>query len=127
MNCKVEIDIATLRQKIERDKKAATMAVGEQIIADCDQYVPCRDGDLKASGITNGPQVQSDGSVNLIWDKVYAAYQWYGCWPDGSHVIQNHDIKDGSSKATIMWVDEAKKQYGKDWEKVGKNAVKKNY
>jgi hypothetical protein len=48
---------------------------------------------------------------------VYAAYQYYGCWPDGTHVVQNHDTSK-NARATTMWAEAAKNEYGQSWEKV---------
>ena len=120
----IKIDRNALGRRIEEEKKAAAKKVAEQILGDCDQYVPRRSGELKDSAITRGPVEQPDGNYNLEWDTPYAAYQYYGCWPDGSHVIQNHDTTDGSSLATTQWVEAAKRVHGKDWLKAAKQAIK---
>ena len=120
----VVIDRAALKRRIDAEVKLAQKKVAEQILGDCDQFVPRRGGELKDSGITNGPVEQPDGSIALVWDTPYAAYQYYGCWPDGSHVIKNHDTTDGSSLASIQWVEAAKRVYGKDWLIAAKNAIK---
>ena len=42
-------------------------------------------------------------------------------WPDGTHEIKKHT----TAGTTILWGEEARKKYGKDWLTVAKNAFKK--
>lgn len=126
MQVKVQINVNALRQRIAEEKKIAAKKVAEQILGDCDQYVPRRSGELKDSAITRGPVEQPDGNYTLEWDTPYAAYQYYGCWPDGTHVIKNHDTKDGSSLATTQWVEAAKREHNKDWLQAAKQAIRES-
>lgn len=97
--------------KSGKDRAAAALA--EQILADTLDYVPVDQGTLTGSGRA----AVTDYGVELTWNTVYAAYQWYGCWPDGSHKIRNYS-HDLHQKATGKWVDAAKRTYGKDWQKI---------
>lgn len=114
----VELDEAHLAARFERGKAAAGPAVCEQILSDCNQYSVPDDGEhtLKDSGRVE--QMGDDFAVT--WNTVYAAYQYYGCWPDGSHRITKHTTPG----TDILWCEKAKARYGKDWETVARNAFK---
>ena len=74
------------RAKIRRAVGALKFAVAEQILSDSTQYIPKQAGDLRDSG-----RIEVHGAdVAVIWDTPYAAYQYYGCWPDGTHQVVNH-------------------------------------
>lgn len=126
MAVKVTFNKAAFQRKLDESKRIGAKAAAEQILQDTEQYVPKQEGTLKSSGLRNGPVEQPDGSFTLEWDEPYAAYQYYGCWPDGSHVIKNHTLDAGSGKATTQWVEEAKKTYGDDWLQAAKKAIKEN-
>lgn len=91
--------------------------LAEQILQDCNEYSVPDDGEgpqgLKASG---RPE-KVDGDWAATWNTVYAPYQWYGCWPDGSHVVKNH-TPDYSINPSTQWGPEAEKVYGDDWDRV---------
>lgn len=98
---------------MKRGKDRCGPALAEQILADSKPYTPHDQGTLEDSGRVE--QIGEDYAAT--WNTVYAAYQWYGCWPDGSHVIQHHDLSI-NPLATTQWAEAAKRQYGKDWEAV---------
>lgn len=117
MSVTVKLDEAGLAARFDRGRLRAESMVCEQIIADSNQqFTPKQEGTLRDSA---RPQ-EKDGHMAAVWDTVYAAYQYYGCWPDGSHQIKNHT----TAGTTIMWCEAARGQYGKDWEKVAQNAFK---
>ena len=111
MDVSVSLDRAHLTARLEKGKEAAGYALANQILADCRPFVPHAEGTLEASG--RAEKVGEEYAVT--WNTVYAAYQYYGCWPDGSHVVVNHN-HDINIRATTMWVEAAKAEYGKDWE-----------
>lgn len=106
----VIFDRAHLVARLERAKEYMCAEVAEEVLADSRPYTPHDQGALEGSGTVE--QIGRDYAVT--WDTVYAAYQWYGCWPDGSHVIKNHD-RFINAKATTKWAEAAKAQYGKSW------------
>ena len=58
---------------------------------------------------------QIDGDYAATWNTVYDAYQYYGCWPDGSHVVQQHDTSV-NPEASTQWAEKARERYGDDWD-----------
>ena len=88
-------------------------AMAEQIKSDCNQYSVPDDGEhiLKDSA-----RVEKTGDdYAATWNTVYAAYQFYGCWPDGSHQIRDH-TRGYTQHPSIMWTEAARQRYKKDWD-----------
>ena len=111
----VKLDRAHLAARMAAGKARAGPAVAEQVLSDCNQYSVPNDGE---------GTLRDSGRVELIgqdyaatWNALYAAYQFYGMWPDGSHVIRNH-TPGYSTAPSIMWTESGKRAYGKDWERV---------
>lgn len=113
MAVKVNLDRAHLAARMRKGKECCGPFLAEQILGDSRPYTPHAEGTLEDSARVE--KVGDDYAVT--YNTVYAAYQWYGCWPDGSHVIQNHNT-DVNSLASTQWIEAAKKQYGRDWNKV---------
>jgi len=113
MAVKVNLDRAHLAARMQKGKERCGPFLAEQILGDSRPYTPHAEGTLEDSARVE--KIGDDYAVT--YNTVYAAYQWYGCWPDGSHVIQNHNT-DVNSLATTQWIEAAKKQYGRDWHKV---------
>lgn len=110
MPVKVTFDRAHLAARLKKGKDHCGPFLAEQILGNSKPFTPRAEGDLETSGKVE--KIGDDYAVT--YNTVYAAYQWYGCWPDGSHVIQNHN-RDKNSEATTQWIEAAKKRYGKDW------------
>lgn len=110
MPVKVTFDRAHLAARLKKGKDHCGPFLAEQILGDSRPYTPHAEGTLEDSARVE--KIGDDYAVT--YNTVYAAYQWYGCWPDGSHVIQNHN-HDVNPQATTQWIEAAKKQYGKDW------------
>lgn len=109
----VKLDRAHLAARMQRGKDIAGAAVVEQIISDCGPFTPHDQGDMESSARAE----QIDGDYAATWNEVYAAYQYYGCWPDGSHVVHDHDTSI-NAQATTLWAEAAHDRYGDDWEKL---------
>ncbi len=121
---KVTFDRAHFAAKMKNAKEGCGAALAEQILGDSRPFTPHANG-------SNAP-MEDTGRVEKIGDDyavtyntVYAAYQWYGCWPDGSHVIKNHDT-GVNAEATTQWIEAAKKRNRKDWEIVARREHVKN-
>lgn len=109
----VKLDRAHLTARMRRGKEHCGPFLAEQILGDSRPFTPHDQGTLENSG-----RVEKVGEdYAATWNTVYAAYQYYGCWPDGSHVIKNHDTSI-NAEATTQWVEAAKKRYKKDWDTV---------
>ena len=106
----VRLDRAHLAARMKRGKEHCGPLLAEQVLGDSRPYTPHAEGTLEDSARVE--QIGEDYAVT--YNTVYAAYQWYGCWPDGSHVITRHNT-DINANATTQWIEAAKKTYGRDW------------
>lgn len=112
----VTLDRAHLRARLDAGKERCGEKVAQQIVSDCNgAFIPFDQGTLKDSG---RPE-KIEGDWAATWNTVYAAYQYYGCWPDGTHQIRNHD-RTKNAQATTQWCEAARKQYGEDWLQVAR-------
>lgn len=109
----VKLDRARLTARMQRGKDIAGAALAEQILSDCKPLTPHDQGTLESSSRVE----KIDGDYAVTWNEVYAAYQYYGCWPDGSHVVKNHDTSI-NAEATTQWAEAAHDKYGEDWNKL---------
>lgn len=110
MPVRVTLDRAHLAARMRKGKEHCGPLLAEQILGDSRPFTPHAEGTLEDSARVE----KIDEDYCVTYNTVYAAYQWYGCWPDGSHVIRHHNT-DINSNATTQWIEAAKKQYGKDW------------
>ena len=110
MPVKVTLDRAHLAARMRKGKEHCGPLLAEQILGDSRPFTPHAEGTLEDSARVE----KIDEDYAVTYNTVYAAYQWYGCWPDGSNVIRHHNT-DINSMATTQWIEAAKKQYGKDW------------
>lgn len=117
MSSKVVFDTATFQVKVKNDKRVAERAVAEQIIADSRQYCP-DDGEHI---LRDSARIEQDAEgTQVTYNTPYAAYQYYGCYPDGSHQIANHT----TAGTTTQWIEHARAVNLDKWNKVGQNAIK---
>ncbi len=114
-NVKVQLDRAHLAARMKRGKEHCGPILAQQILDDSRPFTPHDQGALEDSGRVE--QIGEDYAAT--WNTAYAAYQYYGCWPDGSHQINeaNRD-RDTNAEASTQWVERAKERYGEDWETV---------
>ena len=124
MSSKVIFDAVKVAQSIKKCAKLAEKAVADQIIADSRQYVP-DDGEhslrnsARVEEIGGGTQV-TYGGTQVTHNTPYAAYQYYGCYPDGSHAVKNHT----TAGTRTLWLEHSKTINNEKWLKVAKNAMK---
>ena len=117
MSSKVIFDAAKVAQKIKRSAKLAEKAVADQIIADSREYVP-DDGEHSLRDSARVEEI--GGETKVTYNTPYAAYQYYGCYPDGTHVITQHTTVG----TRTQWLEYAKSLYNDKWLRVGQNAFK---
>lgn len=111
----VQLDRAHLQARMKRGKQHAGPILAEQILDDCNQYAVPNDGEgtLRDSG-----RVEEIGEDHAAtWNAVYAAYQFYGCWPDGSHQIQRHTMGYAANPST-QWTEVTRNRYDSEWQEV---------
>ena len=86
--------------------------LAEQVRADSDQFVPRLTGDLRTF-----VDIKQTGQnkVELVYTMDYAIYQWFGV-----------NMKNYTTPGTgAEWCEKARNKYGKDWELLLANALKK--
>lgn len=115
----VKADVHAIQKRIDEAKLKAEQMLCEQIINDTRSMVPT-DGENHLRDMTK-IETTEDGHHCVVWDTVYARYQWYGMRVDGTHVIKKHTTPG----TTILWGPEAEKKYRNDWQLVAQNAFKK--
>lgn len=113
--------VKTDRQKMSRimgkASDLAMYALAEQMLADSEKFVPYSAGSSQSAGNLreSGKVVKGENGVfYLVWDTVYALYQWYGVRADGSHKVSRYTTP-GTGK---QWVEAARAQYGDRWQKI---------
>lgn len=93
----------------------AAYALAEQMLADSEKFVPLLTGNLRESGqVVKG----ESGTMYIVWDSVYALYQWYGIRADGTHKVKGYTTA-GTGK---QWVETAKGQYGERWRDIAQKS-----
>lgn len=117
MSSRVVFDIAAFTKKLKAVSRKAESAIADQIIADSRQYCPT-DGE---NTLRDSARVEHENDgTQVTYNTPYAAFQYYGCWPDGSHKISRHT----TSGTTTKWIEHAKASNNEKWLRVGKNAMR---
>lgn len=102
----------------------AAYALAEQILSDSTKYVPYSAGSVQsAGGLRDSGRVEKgkSGAYYVIWDTVYALYQWFGMRADGTHKV-THYTTPGTGK---QWVEAAKATHELRWQKVAQSSFTK--
>lgn len=113
----VKTDKAKWIGAINQARDVAAYALAEQMLADSERFVPYSAGSSQSAGnLRESGKVErgDSGRFYLIWDTVYALYQWYGVRADGSHRV-HHYTTPGTG---TMWVDKARKHFGDRWREI---------
>lgn len=117
MSSKVIFDIPRFASKVHKGSRIAEQAIADEIIKDCRQYVP-DDGE---HSLRDSARIEQNGDkTQVTYNTPYAAYQYYGCYPDGSHHIKHHT----TAGTVTRWIDHAKTLFNNKWLRVGQNAFK---
>jgi len=114
--------VKTNKQKwinaINNANDKAMYALAEQMLADSEKYVPYSGGSSQsARGLRESGKVvkgEDKGIFYLVWDTVYALYQWFGVRADGTHCVHNYTTP-GTGK---LWVDAARAKNGDKWREI---------
>lgn len=113
----VKTDRQKMRRIMGKASDLAMYALAEQMLADSEKFVPYSAGSSQSAGNLreSGKVVKGeDGVFYLVWDAVYALYQWYGVRADGSHKVQRYTTP-GTGK---QWVEAARAQYADRWQQI---------
>lgn len=121
-------------QRLDRNLAEAQKLLNMQIAADCDPLIPFRQGALRNS--INYPQGIYGGEIE--WNTPYANYQYVGevygpnipRFDSEGHLIgwyspkgkkkhpTGRKLEQHTDGTTAEWFEVAKKQHGKDWERL---------
>lgn len=116
MSSRVVFDMASFMGKMHRASQKAENALADQIIADSRALVPKQENTLRDSARIE----HENNGTQVTYNTPYAAYQYYGCWPDGSHVVKNHT----TAGTMTRWIEHAKAANNEKWLRVAQNAMK---
>ena len=104
----------------------AAYALAEQMRRDSDKYIPYSGGSIQsAGGLRDSWAIEKgkSGTVYIVWDTVYALYQWFGMRADGSHKVSRYT----TSGTGTQWVERAKATHGKNWAKIAQKNFTKGF
>lgn len=100
-------DISRIEKKVSNANiKKGKNAVADQVLLDAEDYIPKKDGDLRASGHVER------GGESVSWDTVYARAQYYGT---NGIVVFNEYTTPGTDK---LWYEKTKKSNIKSWKRI---------
>lgn len=117
----VKTDKAKWIDAINQARGVAAYALAEQMLADSEQYVPYSGGSSQSAGnLRESGRVEKgeSGRFYLVWDTVYALYQWFGVRADGSHRVRKYTTPGTGTQ----WVDKAKAAKQDNWQKIAQKA-----
>lgn len=112
----VKTDKAKWVNAINKARDMAAAALAEQMLNDSMQYVPRLNGELRSAGRVEKGE---SGRQYLVWDSVYALYQWFGVRADGTHRVKNYTTPGTGTK----WVDKAKEANGNTWQRIAQKGL----
>ncbi len=114
----VKTDKAKWTQLMDHALGVAAYALAEQVLQDSEKFVPFSGGSSQSAGglRESGKVVQGEttGQFYVVYDSVYALYQWFGVRADGSHPV-HHYTTPGTGK---QWCEKAKAAYGERWKDI---------
>lgn len=110
----VKTDKAKWIGEINKAAGVAAYALAEQMLADSEQFVPYSAGSSQSAGnLRESGKVErgESGVMYIVWDTVYALYQWFGVRADGSHKVSRYTTPGTGTE----WVEKARDRYGDRW------------
>ena len=116
----ININVSTILAKAEKANEAATHAMSQQALKDCNVYCPKDQSGLINSSLTNSDLEKG----HLVWKTPYARHLYYGiimvdpktgkaCFPIGDQLYSRK-----------LWAQAAAAQHKEDWKAVYEAALK---
>lgn len=125
MGVGVKTDRAAWAAAVAKAADFAAGALADQMMNDSIDKIPRSAGDTRVEGghLSDIGRIDkpAEGERELVWDNVYAGYQWYGMRIDGTHVVE-HYTTPGTGKA---WVETARAENQANWDKAAQNGFTK--
>lgn len=113
----VKTDKAKWIGAINAASDLASYALAEQMLADSEKYVPYSAGSSQsAGGLRGSGKVErgESGRMFLIWDTVYALFQWFGVRADGTHRVRHYT----TAGTGTQWVEKARAAHEAEWREI---------
>ena len=124
MSVIVETDRGAWENAVNKAVETAAYALAEQMLADSEKYVPYSGGSIQSAGNLreHGRVEKGDSGVfYLVWDTVYALYQWFGVRADGSRRVRRYTTPGTGTQ----WVEKARATSEGRWKSIAQNAFDK--
>ena len=135
----ININVSTILAKAEKANEAATHAMSQQALKDCNVYCPKDQSGLINSSLTNSDLEKG----HLVWKTPYARHLYYGiimvdpetgkaCFPIGDQLYSRKGVKKVKSNREFrfagrgrkLWAQAAAAQHKEDWKAVYEAALK---
>ena len=111
VKCTLELDVDKCVNRFEPKYTSSQKWLDNEVLKDCDEYVPMRTGNLRKSGI-RGTKI---GSGKVIYNASYASSCYYS---------RRRFSKDKYPKATAQWFEHSKRVNKNKWINGAKKIVK---
>lgn len=116
MSVEIKTDKAAWKAIVGKAAETAAYALAEQILQDSEKYVPFSGGSYQSAGFLRegriDPPKGGGSELYLVYDAVYALYQWFGMRDDGTHKVRHYTTPGTGTQ----WVEKARAVYGKRWQ-----------
>lgn len=113
MDVKVDFDENKVARSFNGGYQRSRSWLKNEVAKDTNVFTPLRSNKLRESVI---PSIGNPNEY-LVWSVVYASYQYYGCWADGTHVIERHS-QPGTD---TFYFERAKAIHKEKWIRVAKS------
>lgn len=113
----VKTDKAKWIGAINAASDLASYALAEQMLADSEKYVPYSAGSSQsAGGLRESGKAErgESGRMYLVWDTVYALFQWFGVRADGTHRVRHYT----TAGTGTQWVEKARAAHEAEWREI---------
>lgn len=113
----VKTDKAKWIGAINAASDLASYALAERMLADSEKYVPYSAGSSQsAGGLRESGKVErgESGRMYLVWDTVYALFQWFGVRADGTHRVRHYT----TAGTGTQWVEKARAAHEAEWREI---------
>lgn len=124
MSVEIQTDRAKWDDAVNSAADVALYALAEQMLADSERYVPYSAGSIQSAGhLRESGKVErgNSGEFWIVWDAVYALYQWFGMRRDGSHQVHHYTTPGTGSQ----WVEKARASNETRWKSIAQKAFDK--